>query len=270
MPNGYIIYGGASLIDSAPIVAIATGFGIASSNHKLGTGLVQVWILRSDMSPVQAVHSGADCSICGTCPLRGTVQNGRVKDRLCYVHAFQGPLWVWRHYKRGGYTMLTDEQSTEVFNNRGIRLGSYGDPAAVPTGVWHAATARAAFWTGYTHQWRTCDPAFARWCMASCETADDRLLAKSLGYRTFRTSLLDARADRLDYEVVCPASAEAGKRTTCDHCHACGGNAGASTRADVVITLHGVAGSRYRKRVLQTFAERGEQLPSTRTSKPNF
>lgn len=53
MSSGYIVYRGPSLIDGSEIVAVATGFSGASSNHKLGAGLVQVWILRSDISPAR-------------------------------------------------------------------------------------------------------------------------------------------------------------------------------------------------------------------------
>jgi hypothetical protein len=46
----------------------------------------------------------------------------------------------------------------------------------------------------------------------------DWLEAKALGWRTFTTS-----NDHLEHEVVCPASKEGGKRTTCENCLLCGG-----------------------------------------------
>ena len=67
--NGVVLYRGPSRLDGAPIVVVATGLQRPSENEKTGP-MVQTWILRSDEHPVSAVHSGADASICGDCPLR--------------------------------------------------------------------------------------------------------------------------------------------------------------------------------------------------------
>ena len=136
MPNGAVIYRGPSQLDGAPIVAIATGLAKGSTNSKTGGGLIQVWILREDVSPVHAVHSGADSSICGTCPHRGRIENGRNLDRSCYVTVFQAPLNVWKCYKRGLYAPASNLATT--FEGRGVRLGAYGDPAALPIEIWRA------------------------------------------------------------------------------------------------------------------------------------
>lgn len=65
--TGVVFYEGPSRIDGAPIIGIAT-FG--TSNEKTGN-LVQTWILRSDVHPIDAINSGEDASICGSCPLLG-------------------------------------------------------------------------------------------------------------------------------------------------------------------------------------------------------
>ena len=83
--------------------------------------------------------------------------------------------------------------------------------------------------------------------MASCEFEGDILSAQALGYRTFRATMLDARADRLHREIVCPGSAEGGHKTTCELCRICGGNGSAGQKPDVVITMHGVAARRIQK-----------------------
>lgn len=232
-PNGVIIYRGPSMIDGKPIVAIATGMSKNSQNEKTGGGLIQTWILREDISPTEAVNNGADASVCGDCPHRGDLIDGKNVGRSCYVTVFQAPLNVWKTHKKGGYPVA----DVADFAGRGVRLGSYGDPAAVPVAVWVAITARAAYWTGYTHQWRAF-PELAAWCMASADSVSDRFTAKALGFRTFRVR--GASADREAGEVVCPASAEAGYKTTCDQCRACGGH-GAKARADIVIKAHGAA-----------------------------
>jgi len=64
--RGVILYEGASAIDGAPIVAIANRITNASNNIKTGA-MVQTFIIRSDMSPMEALRNGSDVSICGTC-----------------------------------------------------------------------------------------------------------------------------------------------------------------------------------------------------------
>lgn len=254
MPNGFLIYSGPSEIDGAPVIVVATGFATPSANRKTGSGLIQTWILRADISPVQAIHTGADYSICGSCSLRGVVTDGRITNRACYVVVMRAPLSVWKVFARSytadksaglsaarervDYASVSEAQIATLFAGRGVRIGAYGDPAAVPPRIWEAVTERATFWTGYTHQWRTCDPIFARWCMASCETVDERLEAHARGYRTFRTTLRDPNSDRLAREIVCPASVEAGRKTTCERCRVCGGTAVPGRQPDVVIAMH--------------------------------
>ncbi len=65
-PLGYVIQESTSPIDGSPIVVILT---MGSSNRKTGN-MCQVWILRADVNPVQAVNTGEDYSICGNCPHR--------------------------------------------------------------------------------------------------------------------------------------------------------------------------------------------------------
>jgi hypothetical protein len=164
--NGAIIYRGPSMLDGAPIVVVATGLAKGSNNTKTGAGLIQTWILRDDVSPTDAVNGGQDASICGACPHRGDLVDGRNVNRSCYVTVFQAPLNVWKSAHRGIYADVSDNL-TATFAGRGVRLGAYGDPAAVPLAVWHAVLAEASFWTGYTHQWKDCDRGYADYCMAS-------------------------------------------------------------------------------------------------------
>lgn len=237
MTASAIIYRGPSMLDGAPIVVVATGLGKASRNAKTG-GIVQTWILRDDMSPLDAVNCGADASICGDCPHRGTVEDGRNVGRSCYVTVFQAPLSVWKAVQRGAYPELTQGELQEAFAGRVIRLGAYGDPAAVPFHVWHGALADAAGVTGYTHQWRQW-PQFKAYCMASCDTVADYVEAKAAGWRTFRVRAA-GEALQGKREVACPASAEMGAKTSCALCKACGG-ASSKARVDIAIIAHGAA-----------------------------
>jgi hypothetical protein len=237
-PNGAVIYRGPSMLDGAPIVVIVTGLGKGSTNAKTGS-LLQTWILRDDVSPVDAIHSGQDASICGACPHRGTVENGRNVGRSCYVAVFQAPRNVWQSERRGLYPTLTPDEARAAFVGKKVRLGAYGDPVAVPLDLWETVLTDADAFTGYTHQWRTCAPAFARLVMASCDSQADYIDAKAAGYRTFRVRT--ANEVRNTREVVCPASKEAGKKTTCAACLACGGH-DSKAKADITIISHGTAG----------------------------
>jgi hypothetical protein len=162
------------------------------------------------------------------------------RGRTCYVTLFHAPRNVWASYKRGVYGADVATDAPARLAGKKVRLGAYGDPAALPLGVWQAALANAKAFTGYTHQWRSAPKAFATYVMASADSAEDMAEAQELGYRTFRIRTAnEALAPR---EVICPASEEAGKKTSCASCLACGGNS-AKAKASIAIVVHG-AGAR--------------------------
>jgi hypothetical protein len=244
-PASAILYAGPSMLDGSPIVAIATGLGSGSTNAKTGA-MVQVWIIRSDVDPITASRTGQDASICGDCPHRGTATperaSGWAKGRSCYVNLVQAPRSVFATYQRGGYAPMELEAFADAIRGKGLRLGAYGDPAAVPFYVWDAICPAAAFCNGYTHAWRRF-PELAAWCMASADCEDDRIAAQVLGFRTFRVR--HASEQVAAREVICPASEEAGKRTVCASCRACGGHS-AKAKADIVIIAHGSGANAFR------------------------
>jgi len=57
-------------------------------------------------------------------------------------------------------------------------------------------------------------------------------------------SVIDGAPIMTGAEVVCPASEEAGKRTPCSDCRACGGTS-AKARASIVIMAHGKTKARF-------------------------
>jgi len=239
MANGAILWEGKSAIDGAPIMLIATGLKNSSRNEKTGA-LVQTWILRADITPQEAVDSGADESICGACPHRGIVVNGKNEKRSCYVTIFQAPRNIYQTAKRGVYARMKGDKARALLAGRNVRLGAYGDPAAIPFHVWNRILADSARGTGYTHQWQKCDTRFARYCMASADNAQEAQEAQALGYRTFRVG---TRAESIvqGAEFLCPASKEAGQKTNCASCLACGGTSSPNS-ASVFIPAHGAAG----------------------------
>lgn len=239
MANGAIIWEGKSQIDGAPIMLVATGLKKSSNNVKTGD-LVQTWILRSDITPQEAVDSGADASICGACPHRGDVVNGKNVNRSCYVTIFQAPRNIYQTAKRGRYPRMKREKATQLLAGRNVRLGAYGDPAAIPFHVWDYLLRDSERGTGYTHQWKECDSRFSRYCMASADSALEGELARAMGYRSFRVG---TRAESLvkGTEFLCPASKEAGQKLNCAACLACGGT-DSPNKASVYIPAHGAIG----------------------------
>ena len=152
----------------------------------------------------------------------------------CYVTTFQGPLSVWKAYKRGAYLNDSEDvraDALDIIRARGIRWGAYGDPAMLPLFTLEAWTDPRARWTGYTHQWRA-DHAegFQGYLMASVESAEDAAEAHAQGWRTFR---VNDDAEAMADEINCPASDEGGKVTDCQTCGLCNGAEGSvQWRAD--------------------------------------
>jgi hypothetical protein len=225
---GYVVYEGPSSIDGAPIAVICT---LDSANDKTGN-MVQTWILRTDVNPVEALQTGADASICGECPHRPILARA-TGDAPCYVQVAKAPLGIWHAYHRGRYDRVSPRAAARLLSGRTIRIGSYGDPFAAPYSVWWEVTRFAAGWTGYTHQWRVAPVEWAYLVMASVDSTGERDIAHAMGWRTFRVSVgVDVRPG----EISCPASDEGGNRVQCIDCKLC---AGQQKRAkDIVIADH--------------------------------
>lgn len=232
-PQGVILYEGPSKLDGEPIVVIATGLANGSRNRKTGA-MIQTYIIRSDQSPFEAVKSGADVSICGDCPHRG---DGTGKGRSCYVNLGHGPRAVYAAYQRGAYERVDAFTAKQLFAGRMVRLGTYGDPTAAPFAMWKVAVSSADGWTGYTHQWRKVDPRWKELVMASADSLIDMEQAHAQGWRTFRVTP-DAFANVKGLEIICPASEERGKVTTCAECRACMGTSG-KAKVSIQIAAHG-------------------------------
>ena len=252
-PNGYIIYRGPSMIDGKPIVVVATGFRNTSKNTKTGT-MIQTWIMREDIHPQEAIHTGDDSSVCGDCKHRGIIVNGKNKGRTCYVTLYQAPANVWKSIRRGIYPSVAPNYlANGLFKNRFVRIGSYGDPAAVPVYIWKSILKHADGNTGYTHHWKTAPLEFKNFLMASTDTIDDYFEAKALGYRTFRV-----RGDSeplLKNEIACPAAKEMGHKTTCSACKGCGG-IGSKANVNFAIMDHGPIARLVRDRVEKKAAKK--------------
>jgi len=249
-PTGYIIYQGPSELDGKPIVVVAlTG---KSLNKKTG-GMVQTYILRSDIDPRDANKSGEDYSICGNCIHRGTATNNPdtklAKGRTCYVNMGQGVLIVYNGFKAGKYPVATQSQLASLGRGRMVRIGTYGDGAAVRQSVWNELISEAEGHTGYSHQSALPKASFnAALYMVSADNLSVAKQAWNMGQRTFRVIPVQQWAAEgklaLDKnEALCPASIEAGAKTTCEACKLCGGT---TVKAkSIAIVAHGTAKAAY-------------------------
>jgi len=254
---GMAIYNEASQWDGTPIVVIVTGLR-GSSNPKTGFDMLQTWILLRDTHPHEALKTGADVSICGNCrhrPLSRRRHRRRhhhrhrvveiTRKRSCYVN-IMAPSAIWKSFQSNKYDVVSPDEAGEIIRGRKIRIGSYGDPAMVPVNVWRSLIQHSPLTTGYTHQWREMSPEYAEFCMASVDTAQEAEDATAMGYRTFRCITSDEKLS--DKEVLCPASKEAGKLTTCNKCGLCSGSMTerSSSIPTIAITVHGVGAKYFR------------------------
>ena len=225
-PNSYILWEGLSPLDGKPLVLIATGFNARSANGKTGD-MIQTWVLRQDVHPVEAFIGPEGYSNCGGCTHK--------EDGSCYVNWGQAPTAIWRAYRRGSYGLIP---TWEIFNGRMLRIGSAGDPAMVPIYIWEAALAHAKGHTGYTHQWReSFAHPFKGIVQASCDGFEDYLEATAHGWKPFLVKTENDVAPK--GAIHCPSSEEMGRKTDCATCALCDG-----ASAAVVINAHGSTASR--------------------------
>ena len=242
-PNGVVIYEGTSQLDNeTPIIVIMTGLEIASSNDKTGD-MIQTWVILKDTPPHVAIKTGEDSAICGDCKYRGVYNMDTGvwdEERPCYVTVHQAPLAVYRAYHRGNYPAVTPKQVRHLIKEHrtgAVRVGSYGDPMAVPVGIWENLLKNSKRHTGYSHQWEIQRDAKA-WqpiVMASADTELEAELAAKLGYRYFR--VMPDTLQNKSIEVLCPASVEAGRKSQCAKCGLCAGTA-SHARKSVAIVQH--------------------------------
>lgn len=237
MKPSIVLYRGPSMLDGSPIVVIAS---TGSSNVKTGP-MVQTWILRADLNPSEASRLGKDESVCGSCPRRHSLGGD------CYVQLVHAPRSTWQSWDRQGRpgenwdhpgAMVALQQDALT---HGLRLGSYGDPMAVPYTVWAdlIAALQPRKVVGYTHQWRTILDGESRdWfrghLMASADNFQDATDARFLGWRYF---LATSRTTEIPPNTIqCPAT-RAEDPLTCTKCGACNG---AGSAHSVYLYEHGM------------------------------
>ena len=232
-PAGYVIYDGPSKYDNVDIVVIAT---MKTKNTKTGK-MIQTWILRKDVEPHIAVKTGQDSTVCGVCPLRPLAYKANKLKKPCYVISYKAPLSVYRRWKRGGYPTIKPANFRKLLQGESIRLGSYGDPASVPFNIWESIGIGSGEFkhTGYTHGYLlpNFDPRALDITMISLDPTTPQV-PDGLTGRTFR--VITDTAQVLPTEILCPASEQGGRKTTCADCGLCAGLT--RTAKNIAIVIH--------------------------------
>ena len=227
--SGYIVYEGASRFDRKPIVAIIT---MNTTNEKTGN-MAQLWILRSDIEPHQAIKTGDDQSICGGCIHRHHTGGA------CYVTVHQAPLAVYRAYKRGNYRAIDSSEYKSIFGGKGLRFGAYGDPAMIPTSIVKGLSDAALFTTGYTHQWkikRLQDT--LEYVQASVDNLKEYLQVKEIKPSAKSFRVVKNQTDLMPNEIECLADSHG---LSCAQCKKCDGKT-----QDIAIMVHGFKAGKFK------------------------
>lgn len=240
MHRGVLLWHGPSQINGEPVFALIQ-FG--SGNRKTGS-MRQTYILSAERSPLAAVQDRLEESICGTCPHRPQADG----SRSCYVD-LRSLTNVWQSITGSGirtgiategrYLTLQEaaslcgvdtKRALELLGmGERVRLGTYGDPAAIPAALWSTLTSQAETWTGYTHQWQNKAvsseqrQALKPLVRASVDDAQGYQESTSTGWVPFVVTpdVETGRALRALGPMpvaLCPASEEAGQRVTCAAC----------------------------------------------------
>ncbi len=225
--NSYIAWEGNSLIDGSPIALILTGFVFPSFNKKTGSQMIQSWILQQEFVPTHAAKSGFDKGVCGSCSLKMSEVGS------CYVNLL-GVNRVYHKYQSGGYLKLSNNEIEVLRRYRyPIRLGSYGDPTAVPLEVWKPLISASGKYTGYTHNWREANSLWKQYLMASVHSVSEAQEAQNLGWRTFR--IIAPNSSLSDNEILCRHTED--DRNQCETCLLCDGK---SSEPNIADKVHGL------------------------------
>jgi hypothetical protein len=211
---------------TSKIVVIATGLDRLSNNRKTGN-MIQIWIMNTNINPVEAVATGIDAiTVCKGCPFASG--NG------CYVNVGQAPLAIWKAFKAGKYPTLPPKDYARAFGGRKVRFGAYGNPSMMPLSIVKAIAKVCNGWTGYFHDWHTMPTAkadaYAQYFMVSTDTEESRLCAEENEWRYFHVSPTQP-ANTME----CLSDA---KGMTCADCKLCAGLSKARQKS-IWINPHG-------------------------------
>ena len=181
-----------------------------------------------------------DNAVCFDCPFSSSTGNGG-----CYTHKsnqFKGFISMLKSIANefskdfNNIPELTNKDYFDIVkmaDNRYVRFGTYGEPTLIPIELVSMLTNVASNYTGYTHQYMR-KPEYLKYFMASTH---NEFQAKIVEDRFESRSFIAVKDNSEVDAVICPASDEAGFKSTCSKCGLCSGSTGKGKK-NVVILEH--------------------------------
>lgn len=226
-------------------------FNVQSGSGNTKTGnMVQIGFFPFEWAESKKViEGGSDKKVCFSCP------HSQSKGKTCYVRK-GNPLMGMKSKMKSvdsskvpTFNSETEQIVLMICKGRPVRFGSYGEPVLLGETLTKKIAQVASHWTGYTHRWMDSSMQWAKkYFMASVENTLEMKNAILSGWRVFyvnmnkNVSFVGAKyapeVPKEDRLVVCPASAEGGRVTSCDRCKMCAGTTGTKVAASIVINKH--------------------------------
>lgn len=152
----------------------------------------------------------------------------------CYVRSFFAHVGSidknLNDYRAGTLPKMNWVSFMALINGLDVRLGEFGDPAAMGLRYVEEIARRARKHTGYTHRWKSCDQDLRFFLMASVENQPDYDLARKMGWKCFYVGGNPVKGDVMQ----CPNEGPSG--LLCNQCGLC---KGANAKFSISIEPHG-------------------------------
>ena len=201
---------------------------------------------KDSVKPIFSTFFSLDTANCGDCPFAANKAFNVTKIGKCYTHKvmqYSGFISMLKSINKQFDTFAdipTYQESIDVLinfaidkcSNKYVRFGTYGEPTVLPLKLVNMMSKYSKSYTGYTHQWVK-NRDYSKYFMASVHNESGASTAAKFGYRSF----IAAKENNSTTAVVCPASKEAGFKSTCSLCGLCSGTAGKGKK-DVIILEH--------------------------------
>lgn len=214
-----------------------------SQNKKLGLFSNIIGTYHFGIDQVLSADLTEDSASCLDCPLSYTSNGGKTGG--CYTHMGLQRLGLNVMLKRLSRELRQGKIkpfNSEVFNDTFItplkhvnidltRFGIFGEPVHLPIKIVKSLILLSKSYTAYSHQWMKPQyQGYNKYFRASTHNVFETALANDMGWRVFNVGAIDGA-------VNCPASKEAGRKSTCAACSLCSGTEGKGNK-NVFILKH--------------------------------
>lgn len=252
--KSFIFYDGPSMLNpSEQVMGIVQ---LVASQASKTEGMLQSWVFPSAIktavdaweyrkkqpSPCKIMlDKGMDRACCHNCDLRGKISGGSGE---CYCHGqvlMFGANMMLKAMSRNGWPtismeLLEAELMTARMRGDLMRNTAYGEPMCLPDQYLLPLVTMPG--TGYTHAWDEIPMErawiYQRYMMASVRP-EKEAAATEMGWRCFVMQEPDQYSINKETQAPCPASAEAGRKSSCGSCKACSGKQGSHWKNMVII-----------------------------------